>query len=82
MKVSTILPFRQLRRLQGYDSDKQVAEKAGISRAMLSMALSGQCKLSDHNIERLAEVLKSSPTEVAAAVTAEVALIRQTRQAL
>lgn len=71
VRENKVLPFRQLRRQQGFDSDKQVAEQAGISRAMLSHALAGRCNMSDAVRDRVAQVLKVSPEVVSKSIQAE-----------
>lgn len=74
-----VIPFRQLRRLKGFDSDKQVAERAGMSRAHLSLALTGRTNLRDHMVSALARVLGVSEEAIVLAIRSEVSLARVRR---
>lgn len=71
------LTFRQLRRQQGYDSDKQVAELAGMSRAHLSLALAGKSQLSEAMVAALARALNVSTEVVVLSIRSELAAHRQ-----
>lgn len=74
MKGAQCIPFRQLRRMKGFDSDKRVAEQAGITRAMLSMVLQGKCNMSEAVLHRVAQVLGVSASDVSKSINAEVQL--------
>jgi len=73
MSIGSIGPltFRQLRRQQGFDSDKQVAERAGMSRAHLSLALAGKSQLSEDKLAALARALNVPVDVVALSIRSE-----------
>lgn len=82
MPQTEVVAFRQLRRSKGFDSDAQVANRAGMSRAALSLALAGKANLSDLLLRRLALVLEVPFDAVALSIRSEIATRTHVARAL